>query len=240
MLPPLEHILEHFEIPASESHAAHIRLRAESLAEQQNDILETARTALRKRHAPTSPTRRSIRVGGEDDGSGTRSRSSHEGSSRRSCGLDDDLFRRSMHDLLGKHRKHDTESSHNNEPAEGKLPPNSRMVAPKPAYLLISPLQGLASHLVTMSILPSSISRQRDASAQAAEDKLVQNPTLAIFGDDDGFSQVGKLRAWVKRLGEQDQSQFRGEEVSGAGHFWAEDGVLREMLHFIDTFAKEL
>lgn len=237
LLPPLDEILNMFETPSSDSDAAQIRLRAESLAEQQNTAL---RAASRKRLTPTSPSKTNIRVGGDE---GCSPRRSHD-SGHRGFSLDEELFRKGVHDLLHKRKSRpDLSASHHNGdggPAEGKLPRNEKVVVPKAAYLLISPIQGVASHLVTLSALPSAMSRQRDMSVQAAEDKLVKSPTLAVYGGSDGFTQLGKMRAWANRLESQEGSLFKAEEIETAGHFWAEEGVLRTMLRFVDGFAKQL
>lgn len=49
-----------------------------------------------------------------------------------------------------------------------------------------------------------------------------ENRVLAIFGDQDQFSAVAKLRAWAKGLEEVEGSEGRWSavEVSGADHFW--------------------
>lgn len=132
------------------------------------------------------------------------------------------------------------------------------LTVPRPAYLLVSPLQGLVTHLATMSLMPSALhSRARhhehraqrpghghghdaDADAAAQEAKLVRNPTLAVFGDRDVLVPAGKLRAWTARLGTARGSLFRGLEVPSAGHFWAEEGVLGEMGEATGRFAGAL
>ncbi|KAK5659195.1 hypothetical protein OQA88_1286 [Cercophora sp. LCS_1] len=129
------------------------------------------------------------------------------------------------------------------------------------AYLLISPLQGVVTSLATMSF-PSplgSISRRiptrsfswsatkntppseelfpRRPALVEAESKLCANPTLAIYGDRDGFVAARKLRDWATRLQEVPNSKFRAHEVSGAGHFWVGSTALI-MRDAIRTFAE--
>ncbi|PTB65844.1 hypothetical protein BBK36DRAFT_1120212 [Trichoderma citrinoviride] len=126
-------------------------------------------------------------------------------------------------------------------PANGRLSPINGFMMPRPAYLLVSPLQGLVTHLATMSLMPSVLTRRRPPQQDTgAEAKLVQSPTLAVFGDCDIFVPVGKLRAWVARLSSQPASQFRGHEIPSAGHFWAEEGVLHSMLDLVCDFAYTL
>ncbi|KAL7939296.1 Alpha/Beta hydrolase protein [Trichoderma chlorosporum] len=126
-------------------------------------------------------------------------------------------------------------------PANGRLSPINGFDIPRPAYLLVSPLQGLVTHLATMSLVPSVLARRSSPPLQdEAETKLVLNPTLAVFGDRDIFVPVSKLRAWVARLSSHDTSLFRGYEINSAGHFWAEEGVLHSMLDLIYDFAGKL
>ncbi|KAH8124883.1 phosphatidylinositol-glycan biosynthesis class S protein-domain-containing protein [Trichoderma asperelloides] len=190
-LPPLNEVLEPFTSPDCGSHAAQIRLRAESWAERQNQTLQEAR--------------------GQQKVSSKTAGSSEKSSSPPVA-----------------------------TPAKGKLSPVSGFIMPRPAYLLVSPLQGLVTHLATMSLVPSVFARQKPRQEDEAEAKLVRNPTLAVFGDGDIFVPVGKLRAWVGRLSSQPGSQFQGHEIGSAGHFWAEEGVLNSMLDLVCDFAYKL
>lgn len=206
-LPPLDEVLALFASPDSGSHAAQIRLRAESWAERLNRALQQqqqdGRAAATKQGPAAAPTR------------AHRTTSSSSVSSEKSPSP--------------------------GAPANGKLSPAEGFVAPQPAYLLVSPLQGLVTHLATMSLVPSVFGRRKSPQDEAeAEAKLVRNPTLAVFGDGDVFVPVGKLRAWVARLGSQPASRFRGHEIASAGHFWAEEGVLHSMLDLVCEFAGRL
>lgn len=134
------------------------------------------------------------------------------------------------------------------------------------AYLLVSPLQGIITNLATMS-LPSKLSgittrlwdrspggNAKETSHPAptgsaalsqpnsaeAEAKLIQNTTLAIYGDCDGFVPVRKLREWASRLERTQESQFRAHEVSSANHFWTEINVARTLQDAVRTFAQSL
>ncbi|KAL6360069.1 hypothetical protein LRP88_05768 [Fusarium phalaenopsidis] len=111
---------------------------------------------------------------------------------------------------------------------------------PKPAYFVISPLQGLVTHLATMSLVPTALVKNRDPHDVAAEEKLIWNPTLAVYGDTDVFVAVHRLRAWTARLGDRPGSGFRGREITTAGHFWVEEGVLDTMKDAVGGFAEEL
>lgn len=113
----------------------------------------------------------------------------------------------------------------------------------KAAYLLVSPLQGLVPNLVTMwSLIPQASSKRKNARAGEGcdEDKLIANDTIAVFGDRDVFSGVKKLRAWAARLSSAESSRFIYTEISGAGHFWLEEGVVGKMRGAIREFVREL
>ncbi|KAL7927043.1 Alpha/Beta hydrolase protein [Trichoderma austrokoningii] len=199
-LPPLDQLLEPFTSPDCGSHAAQIRLRAESWAERQTQALQEARAAMAR-------------------GQQKPSRKTTGSSSEKSYSLP---------------------AAAAAVPAKGKLSPASGFVTPRPAYLLVSPLQGLVTHLATMSLVPSVFTRPKPHQEDDAEAKLVRNPTLAVFGDNDIFVPVGKLRAWVGRLSSQPGSQFQGHEIGSAGHFWAEEGALDSMLDLVCGFAGKL
>lgn len=250
-IPPLTNILELFATPESHTNAAQIRLRAESLAEQQNEVLGDARAALLQHRSPSSPTKRSIRIGGEEGSQSPR----HSGDSfdRRSFSGDhEEGFRHSVHELLHKrkvlrhglhlHKDKYGKRSHTPEQdnADGKLHAIVGLTVPKTAYLLVSPLQGIVPHLLALNLATSAFTRSRYPEAQAAEDKLIENPTLAIFGDTDVFVGITKLRSWEQRLRGQEGSKFRGLEVATGGHFWVEQGVLVKATEAIKEFSAEI
>ncbi|KEY73018.1 hypothetical protein S7711_04681 [Stachybotrys chartarum IBT 7711] len=247
-LPPLGDILQRFEAPAAGSEAAQIRARAEELARQQNAILGSARAAALEHRSlqPRSP-RTGVRVGGGD----VSPRRSHDSWGRRSFSLEaEEKIRRGVSELIDKtkgrhvHGGRKASGHHGREDsAEEALAPVRELLVPRAAYLLISPLQGFITHLATMSLLPSSLSLRGSRGSrgggedEAAEAKLVQRPTLAVYGDRDVFVGAGKLRAWAGRLQDQRGSRFEGCEVRSAGHFWAEEGVLGRMERAVAEFA---
>lgn len=275
-LEPLEPLLSQFKSPDVDCDAAHIRLRAQHLAEQQNTILGGMRTAMLQSRNLHSPTKRAsaMRIGGDEGGSPRRSHDSH---GKRSFSLDaDDKLRRGVHDFMAKRKaKHHSHSQHwlHHRSASGtdiskhaaardslgdkaqqeddedlpgaeaeKAPvaeqlPAVELLSLRSAYFLVSPLQGLVNHLATMTLLPSRMRHQPDDTAEA---KLVCNPTLAVYGDNDGFVQASKLRSWTAKLTAKENSQFRACEVASAGHFWVEEGALQKMLDELDTFAGSL
>ncbi|KAF4992663.1 hypothetical protein FGRMN_7011 [Fusarium graminum] len=240
---PLDAILQPFISPIAGSDAAEVRLRAAHLAEQQNIILGSARAAMAEGSA-RGRSKRGVRIGGDEGGSPRRSQSS----ARRSFSLDDEKFRRGVHDFIAKAKvgRHSRNVSHNlatsvipPEPGE-YLPRITDLTMPRPAYLMISPPQGFVSHLATMSLLPSALVKHKDPHGVAAEEKLVRNPSLVVFGDQDGFAPVTKFRQWTSRMGGKAGSMFKGIEIETAGHFWIEEGVLEQLREAVDDFADEL
>ncbi|KAI5477416.1 alpha/beta hydrolase, N-terminal domain protein [Pseudohyphozyma bogoriensis] len=61
------------------------------------------------------------------------------------------------------------------------------------------------------------------------KERVATNDVLAVFGDEDNFSGVGKLRAWSEGLGEGTE-RFKSVEVEGADHFWREREVKMRLL----------
>ncbi|KAH7327216.1 prolyl oligopeptidase-like protein [Rhexocercosporidium sp. MPI-PUGE-AT-0058] len=108
-------------------------------------------------------------------------------------------------------------------------------------YLLVSPLQGLVNSLATL--WTSKCWREKDSISEH-EMKFTVDPTLAIFGDDDVFVSVRRLRAWSEKLRdtgrEGGEGRFRHIEVSGAGHFWHDRQAIRTLQDQIRSFVREL
>lgn len=102
------------------------------------------------------------------------------------------------------------------------------------SYLLVSPvLPPVSSFLTMFTSLQVDVGDSAQARAVGPADQLSGHRTLALFGDEDTFTSVRKLRQWSAELGRMAHSQFRGCEIEGAGHFWREEGVegeVREVL----------
>jgi alpha/beta superfamily hydrolase len=264
-LPPVEQILENFASPAVGSAAAEIRLRAQHLAEHENVVLASRLAALPKAsgNGSSSPRRHvSLRVGGDED-----QRRSHE--SRRSFTIDaEEKIRKGVHELLAKTKLASRDRTHAVAREGSQSPPLEHLpllpdLCPRtPAYLMISPLQGIITNLATMSFLssasggflpklkghsqkestktPEQNSSHDSAEREAAEAKLVHNPSLAVFGDKDVFVPVGRLRQWSTKLGSTKDSKFQGEEIITAGHFWVEEKVAYTLRDKVVDFASRL
>ena len=118
------------------------------------------------------------------------------------------------------------------------------------AYLLVSPLHGWVNSLATMSLFGSRKWSRRTIrdygnSLPEHETKLTIDPTLALFGDNDVFVSVNKLRAWAERLqsackrkGNPNNFMFR--EVPGAGHFWHDHEAAQILREEVKLFVSSL
>lgn len=244
-LPPLHDIIALFECPAVHSAAADIRLRAQHLAEQQNKLLSAG---------PASPRiSMGIRVGGDED----VSRKSHDVS--RPHLLDpEDKIRKGVNELLGRTKRvHRKRKQTMNEHAEEVVHEEECMVKLdhlqhyRSAYLIVSPPIGFMTNLATMSFnnlftiwsrktALTSYDGTLDVAIQLVDSKFVLNPTLAIYGDQDGFMAHRKSREWAERLKSSAASHFRNVVVTGAGHFWAEEGTAYQLRDAVGAFGSEL
>ncbi|KAI1491170.1 Alpha/Beta hydrolase protein [Biscogniauxia mediterranea] len=239
-LPSLDNMLSYFVSPVVPSAAAEIRLRAQHLAEQQNIMFAT----------PASPRKSlGMRVGGDQGGSPPKSR---DRSSVRFADREERI-RRGVKELLERtkliRKKHD--SGHTQaEHVEQCLERIGGFTVFRSAYLAVSPPIGVFTNLATMSF-PSPFSswsrRLNDhgtSSAKAthseAEEKLITRPTLVIYGSQDGFVTPRKMRDWAGQLSRAEGSQFQHVEVSGAGHFWLEEGAIYKLRDAVDTFVTGL
>ncbi|KAL3466039.1 Alpha/Beta hydrolase protein [Aspergillus heterothallicus] len=105
------------------------------------------------------------------------------------------------------------------------------------SYLLISPLLPPINLFLTL-FLDLSLEVDTQASGQRRRircpnptEQLCARRTLSIYGDEDTFTSVSKLRRWSDELKRTPQSGFTSTEIEGAGHFWREDGVELEARH---------
>lgn len=232
LLPPIESILARFSKVDKGTAAAEIRLRAISLAAQWNkDALlyheaQQARKLGLHENLRASARAMAVIVGGEESEPGSR-RTSHE--SRKSL----DAVRRSMDRSRRKLlRQHSSEISEYKLVVESLVP--VEIPTPQTYYLLISFLQPPISMFATMfSNLRSGYLAEREA-------KFVDHPTLLVYGDKDLFASQRKLRRWAENLKSKPSSLFRFAEVTGAGHFWREEGVEIQMRGCIREWIQDI
>lgn len=278
-LPPIiSSVMAQFQSPAEGSAHAEIRLRAECLAAQQNEAMQTQISSLLNAH----PHKRSrslhaddllhspkqskssgggVRMGGEEN----LRRASHDSyRSRNSFSLETpEMVRKSVDRVrsIGKtkrfspkrqntqgstassQRANGSQSSFEHIlPNEGSAKVNDTVVCKEvpgidtglqTAYLLISPLQGFVSHLLTLFS-----SRSWKDQIPDHEMKLTVDPSLVVFGDDDVFVSVKRLRSWAGKLSEASKGsgRFRYTEVSGAGHFWQDFEAVKVLQEEVKAF----
>lgn len=217
-LPPTDKILELFPTGEEGTAAAEIVIRACKLSLQSNRIWENlsagpGRLQSKKERHHNQEHRLPMTMGGEEIPPEKR-RSSRE-------------IRQSM------------ERTRSFEPPKGirsmslrrKKPDHSLTVieshvsacsAPLPstAYLLVSPLLPPISTLAAPSVGHMFWNKPKDH-----HECIVLRPTLSVFGDQDFFTSVKKLRPWAQKLRNERSSCFKFKEIPGAGHFWHEHGV---------------
>ncbi|MCJ1314635.1 hypothetical protein MMC25_008317 [Agyrium rufum] len=258
-LPPLEQILNPFHNPEPGVAAAEIRLRATHLSEQANREARQAqrgRSEKRIHDGGLLDASHAFMMGGEESEPGTRRRSRE---TRRSMDVVRKSFDRSRVKLGLRSESHDTDDDVLQTPGSqtefgiGELSPPPKPPEPRAYYLLISPLLPPVSSLATMFTVPkipkflrasnrlSSLSNQADKEALAVEisDKLTKNPSLVVYGTKDFFTSHRKLEHWTRRLALQSNSLFQYHEIVGAGHFWHEFGVERQMRGFVQQFLRD-
>ncbi|KAI1167091.1 Alpha/Beta hydrolase protein [Nemania serpens] len=246
-VPPLDTMLAFFATPSIHTAEADIRLRAQHLAEAQNA----------QRAGPASPRKSlGIRVGGDEDGS----RRSHDGNPTPEFQREERI-RESVRHLLSRaklvYRRSPHWSPSESEPGNKTDHCLERVegddVAFRSAYLAVSPPVGLVTRLATLSFsnpLPTSWMRRPGGHAVAAapgRDEsgvehavLSRNPTLVVYGDQDGFIGYRKMREWTGQLEAADASKFRHVEVPGTGHFWVESEAVYQLRDAIGMFATEI
>ena len=232
-LPAPDVILQRFQTVSKGSAEAEIRLRAVSLAAQWNrdaqSQMEVQQARRTESHEKIKPSAHSIAMamGGDECEPGTR-RPSHE--SRRSL----DAVRRSV----DRGRKKLGLRRHGSDMSEQAMTEQSLILthipSPQIHYLLISPPLSLVTAFVT------AFSNSIRANTPQAEVKICSLPTLAVYGDRDVFTSQRRYRKWAESLAAKPGSRFHFREISGAGHFYHEDGVEIELRYCIRQWVQEM
>jgi pimeloyl-ACP methyl ester carboxylesterase len=72
--------------------------------------------------------------------------------------------------------------------------------------------------------------------------KLAVDPSLVVFGDDDVFVSVKRLRSWAEKLSEASNGsgRFRYAEVKKAGHFWLDSEAVKILQEEVKAFVETL
>jgi len=241
-LPCTEAIQSRFTNPKAGTCESGIILRARSLATQWSKNAEAHAEAEAARNHKQKPLHSddrlhahahttSIAVGGDENPSRRASRDSRRSMDAVRRGVD-----RSARRLGLRHHTNSSEESgahHVPDDDQGNYVP-----VVKTHYLLISPLLPPVSSFATMFSRPRIHNPKAPRAAEEEEeDRLVKNPTLAVYGDVDFFTSVRKLRKWNHMLASKEGSLFQGVEIAGAGHFWREDGVEARLREVVGSWA---
>ena len=90
------------------------------------------------------------------------------------------------------------------------------------SYLLIS---------YPLSVAWALCALQTSFFASALRTRSKDHRVLAVYGDQDQFTAVEKLRRWAAELGRSES--FRSVEVAGADHFWRDKKHKADLLSAI-------
>ena len=235
-LPDIEVLLSYFSEVTKGSAAAEIRLRASRLAREWRPDVSQSRQrgrTLAVEDALGSPT-----YGGDECEPGIR-RKSRE--SRRSM----DVVRKSVETSrarLHRNRQSSEAVSESRDP-DGKL--GALNIPPlQICFLLISPVLPPVSSFLTMFSSkhwkPHSQPLTSTTPATEIEERFGSHKTLAVFGNNDFFTSSKKLQKWSGHLAGLPESCFVYKEITGAGHFWQEEGVAEELDGTITAWLKGL
>jgi len=213
-LPPVPTILQNFATPLPGSAADETILRAHKIADQSNlewtNIAREEACARQKRRGHKNKP--SMTMGGEETTPEKR-RSSRD--VRRSLDRHDSHKRRSRLRSISHRRREDALGS----PGEQH---ESAIVMPEIRYLLISPLAVPVSTLLA----PALGHKFWNKAKEGCQEVISRHTSLAVYGDQDAFSSVKKLRNWSALLA---GSHVSSVEIAGAGHFWVEHQVEEEL-----------
>lgn len=215
-LPPVPTILQNFAncLPGSSAHET--ILRAHKIADQSNlEWTNIAHNEARERHKRRGHENNPIVIMGGEETTPEKRRRSRD-------------VRRSLDNHTGYKRRTPLRSiSLRHHEGAQVLPPEqhkSTLVVPEIRYLLISPLAVPISML-----LAPALGRKFWHKEEGYKEAFSKHTSLAIYGDQDAFSSVKKLRNWIALLKTEAGTHFSSVEIVGAGHFWVEHHVEEEL-----------
>ncbi|KAF1973070.1 hypothetical protein BU23DRAFT_533987 [Bimuria novae-zelandiae CBS 107.79] len=240
-LPPIPSILNPFAAPITGSAAAEIILKAHKLVDQVNlEFINAARDRERSRaqkggHSPEHKLG-PIAMGGEETSPEKRRssrdiRRSLDTSRTRELG---NRWRSLSHAGKGRRARGDAEPTLADTTAE-RSAVQVQVQVPDVKYLLISPLTPPTSRLVAPGLARGFWNRAIEEDAT-----IKKHETLAVFGDQDMFASARKMREWAEKIGTDNPRGFVAEEIKGAGHFWVEDGVERQLREALQAWEKRV
>lgn len=92
------------------------------------------------------------------------------------------------------------------------------------SYLLVSPVLPPVSFFAAMGLFSRSrlgtTVQGENIESPDAQQQLTQSKILSIYGDQDPFTSIKRLRKWTHDMQDVQGSLFKASEVKGAGHFW--------------------
>lgn len=246
-LPSIDVILERFVDVCKGSTEAEITLRARTLSVQRNEETQShSQTRLSRdsnvRYEPSNSSHNiAISFGGDEDKAGHRQ--AHHGPKHSF-----DKIRRSLDRSL---RRPGMSQTGSDEMSVDRVEHSgfTKIAKPHIYYLLISPLLPPISLFATMfskldgpfaSNNEILVSNGKHQTSGRLDDWLASHPTLAIYGEKDFFTSQKRLRRWAENLVCKPNSLFSFNEISGAGHFWQEEGVDAQMRSSIRNWLQEL
>lgn len=259
-LPPIATVLQRFESAVAGTSAAEIILRARRLAKETTQSLQEPVEKLHRGRqlqpddaaSKLSPMVQRMRpspvtVGGEetDPSERRRSRESHRSLDlvRRSV----DVPHRIRERLLHRSASNASTASNARESLEDAAQVRSERTgrsgrdAPmlpdvRVRYLIVSPLLPPLAYAL---VAPPSIARLFGRQTSTTVDPTtglgsLRHPSLAVWGSDDQFTSSKRLEAWAQKLASaQNANEMQWARVDGAGHFWREEGVMKQLLEQI-------
>ncbi|CRL26872.1 unnamed protein product [Penicillium camemberti] len=123
--------------------------------------------------------------------------------------------------------------------------PDLRALTTSISYLLVSPLLPPISQFLTVfSTLSLNVKTDTPKGPHIPcprpADQQSTHHTLALFGDQDTFTSVGKLERWSDKMVHMPCSEFQFRMIDGAGHFWRENGVEVRARHALKEWLREI
>jgi pimeloyl-ACP methyl ester carboxylesterase len=236
LLPTTDCIMSKYEKVIKGTAAAEIQLRAKSMARTWNqDHAQHRDRRGRSLYSLDAPRRTSgsITIGGDEAEPGTRRPSRDSRRSVDSVGKSLDIRQ-----SLNPRRQSDRGPKMDRAESRDEILQASDIPIPRTHYLLISPIPGPISMLLTF--FSDSGDHQRPDACIQGRDKLRILPTLCVYGGSDMVAGQKRLRRWVERHKRENGSRFQFCEVPRAGHFWHEEGVSTELQAAIAQWIKQI
>lgn len=226
-LSPILSILQRFSNPLAGSAVDEILLRAHKLADQSNlEWINLARDAEHERRSKRHGHKTSVTIGGEETSPEQRRRSREV---KRSLDVPRSLDLGHRLRSLSHRGRRAGNSTTSLEKTE------VRLAVPEVRYLLVSPLTTPISTLAAPALGQKLWGRVTESTTTS----IGRFVSLAIYGDQDIFASAKKTRDWCDALKAEYGPKFSGVEVSGAGHFWVEKGVEKQLRAALSEWAAE-